>query len=399
MSVGPSILMVTGEYPPGIGGVGDYTARLSAHLVGAGARVVVLTGGPDAPGTGPPDSGRVQVVRGLAAWGFRSWHRVASAAASAGAHVVHIQYQAAAYGMHPAANLLPAYLRVRRPHLKVVTTFHDLRVPYLFPGAGRLRREAIRALDRFSHVSVVTNQADMEELGGPDNGAGGHRPGRWLIPIGSNIDNAPPPGYQRTEWRRRLGADEETLVVSYFGLMNHSKGVDLLVDAVGLLADRGVRLKLLIVGGEAGESDPTNRRYQDDVLRSIETPQLKDRVFRTGFVPDQQVSAYLLASDLCALPFRDGASLRRGSLLAAIVHGLPVVTTVPSRPESLLVDGENVVLVERGNPEALAVAIERLWHYGAVRHRLSKGAGEMAKRFRWPGIAARHMEMYRALLG
>ena len=398
MSVRPSILMVTGEYPPGIGGVGDYTARLSAHLVGMGARVVVLAGGPDAPGTAPPDSGRVQVVRGAGRWSFRSWHRVASVVAEVGADVIHIQYQAAAYGMHPAANLLPAYLRVRRPHLKVATTFHDLRVPYLFRGAGKLRREAVRALDRFSHVSVVTNQADMEDLGGPGDGTQNRRR-RWLIPIGSNIDNSPPPGYRRDEWRRRLGADEETLVISYFGLMNHSKGVDLLVDAVGLLADRGVRLKLLIVGGEAGESDPTNRRYQDEVLRSVETPRLRDRVFRTGFVPDQQVSAYLLASDLCALPFRDGASLRRGSLLAAIVHGLPVVTTVPSQPESLLVDGENVVLVERGNPEALAVAIERLWHYGAVRHRVSRGAEEMAKRFGWPAIAARHMEMYRALLG
>ncbi len=156
--------------------------------------------------------------------------------------------------------------------------------------------------------------------------------------------------------------------------------------------------KLLIVGGEAGESDPTNLAYSRQITELIRTRRLDEEVFWTGFVAPDQVSASLLSSDICALPYRDGASLRRGSLLAAVGHGLPVVTTRPSRAEPLLMDGENVAMVERDDPEALAAAIERLWGDPATRSRLSAGATALARRFAWPDIAAQHMEMYRALL-
>src|SRR5438105_13054936 len=53
--------------------------------------------------------------------------------------VVHVQYQAAAFGMTLPVHLLPRYFRRRAPGRKVFVTFHDLKVPYLFPKAGRLR--------------------------------------------------------------------------------------------------------------------------------------------------------------------------------------------------------------------------------------------------------------------
>ena len=57
---------------------------------------------------------------------------------------MNIQYQTAAYGMSPFIHFLPDALRP----IPVVTTFHDLRFPYLFPKAGRaarLDRHAARA--------------------------------------------------------------------------------------------------------------------------------------------------------------------------------------------------------------------------------------------------------------
>ncbi len=394
----PNVLMVSGEYPPGIGGVGDYTALLAAHLIGSGVGVAVLTHGQRQLRSGALGDERIPVLRGVPRWGFSCWPLVASAARLRGSRIVHLQYQAAAYAMHPAVNLLPAYLRLRLPGVKVVTTFHDLRVPYLFPKAGALRPAAIHTLDRLSHGTVLTNQPDMDALGGDRPPGKGGLPRRWLIPIGSNIDCAPPADFDRTRWRRQVGADTETLLVSYFGFMNDTKGVEYLVQALGLLASRGLRLRLLIVGGETGESDPTNRSYSQQIVRLIRSRRLEDRVYWTGYVAGEQVSAALLSSDICALPFRDGASCRRGSLLAALAHGIPIVTTSPERREPLLVDGDNVVMVERDSPAALADAIERLWLNPELRQRLSAGAESLAKQFLWPEIAARHQEMYETLL-
>ncbi|HEX2923178.1 MAG TPA: glycosyltransferase family 4 protein, partial [Chloroflexota bacterium] len=180
--------------------------------------------------------------------------------------------------------------------------------------------------------------------------------------------------------------------------MNDTKGVEFLVQALGLLLGRGVPLKLLVVGGETGDTDPTNRSYSQRVHRLIQSRHMEDRVYWTGFVSAQQVSAALLSSDVCALPFRDGASVRRGSLLAAILHGLPVVTTFPEKPEPLLVDGENLAMVERDSPKALADTIESLWSDPGAWQRLSDGAAMLAGNFTWQKIAARHMEMYETLL-
>lgn len=398
MSDALHVMMLTGEYPPARGGVGDYTALLSSHLRRQGAQVTVVTEGnqglPDRDGGSDGPS----VLRVMRDWGFASWLRLASTVDRCCPRILQIQYQAAAYAMHPAVNLLPLYLRLRAPKVKLVTTFHDLRVPYLFPKAGPLRPASLRALDALSHATVVTNGADLEELGGLGERGPEGVAKRWLIPIGSNLDCAPPADFDRARWRRQIGADDDTLTVSYFGFMNDSKGVEFLVQALGLLAGRGLRWRLLIVGGEAGESDPTNRSYSQRIVRLIKSRRLEDRLYWTGFVAGEQVSAALLSSDLCALPFRDGVSLRRGSLLAALVHGLPIVTTFPQHPDPSLVDGENVTMVERDSPSALADAIERLWLDPAARERLASGARALGRHFQWRDIAARHLRMYETLL-
>src|SRR5450759_1974929 len=276
MAAGPRVLMVTGEYPPYPGGVGDYTALLCRHLTEAGAAVSVLTSRLSEPPTVPESVGGPGLFRLIQKWGYGSCGEIASLAKRQGCQVVHLQYQAAAFGMHPFANLLPAYLRVRLSGTKVVTTFHDLRVPYLFPKAGPLRARALRAMDSRSHASVLTNEPDLQELGGPGVGPGGKTGKRWLIPIGSNVDNAPPTDFDRQLWRRQMGADEETMMVSYFGFMNDTKGVEFLVQALGLLLGRGIHLKLVVVGGEAGDTDPTNRDYSKRLLQMIQSRHLED---------------------------------------------------------------------------------------------------------------------------
>ena len=68
-----------------------------------------------------------------------------------------------------------------------------------------------------------------------------------------------------------------------------------------------------------------------------------------------------LAVDCAVLPYREGASLRHGSLMAALAHGLPIVSTRP--PESaheasgafpLLCDGESALLVAPDDPATAA---------------------------------------------
>jgi glycosyltransferase involved in cell wall biosynthesis len=223
---------------------------------------------------------------------------------------------------------------------------------------------------------------------------------------------APPASYDRQAWRAALGLAPGDALVAYFGLLSRSKGVDVLLDALDGLA---VPAKLLLIGGEA--SAPQDRAYAAEVAGQIERLGLAGQVIRTGQVDAATVSAHLLAADCAALPFRDGASFRRGSLLAALAHGCAVVTTYPpqrrrgaegrvewsadasvERAAPQLINGEHALLVPPDDPVALAETLRRLAGDAALRARLGEGARRLAAHFGWEGIAQRHEQLYQALL-
>ena len=153
--------------------------------------------------------------------------------------------------------------------------------------------------------------------------------------------------------------------------------------------------RLLMAGGRIGSSDPTNVAYAAHIDNLLAAFDLAERVVWTGYAPEDEVSGHLLAADALALPYRDGASPRRGSLMAALAHGRAVVSTSGANDPDLR-DGENIRLVPPDDPTALASALAALWGDPAARARLEAGALALSERYAWPGIAARSVEIYRA---
>jgi glycosyltransferase involved in cell wall biosynthesis len=354
--------------------------------------------------------------------------------------VLHIQYQAAAFDLGGWVNWLPWWLRRRQIRPRMVVTFHDLRVPYIFPKAGRLRWLSILTLARYCDAVIVTNVEDEQRLrrvvgrresggageqgsrgageqgsrGAGERGSKGARErgsdqaangligkagGPWLarIPLGSNVDVQPPPGYVREEWRVRLGIGGQTLVLAYFGFLNESKGGEELVLALERLVGQGYDARLLMIGGQVGDVDPTNQAYAERVRGLIRTHGLAERVHWTGYTSAEEVSANLLAADVIVMPYRDGASFRRTTFIAALSHGRPVVTTHPAVPLAELRDGENALLVPARDVAALVDAIARLAQDEQLQARLSAGAEALGREFDWPAITRQTLDLYRGL--
>jgi glycosyltransferase involved in cell wall biosynthesis len=401
--------MLTGELPPDRGGVGDYTARLSDALVGLGVPVGILTR--ERPGVPPRrvlGASAVPVHGTVPGWDGRAWRIVARALRRLGPRpLLHIQFQAGAFDLGGSVHLLPSLLRPLAPRARVVTTFHDFLVPYLFPKAGPARLAANRLLARTSHTAIFTDLADLE-LAGP--GVRGR-----VVPIGSNVDREPATEPSRGDVRRLLGVDDATFLVGYFGFLNPSKGVPTLLDAMARVQarrpDRAVRLAL--IGAETGVSNPTDLAQARAVHDAIGHASTGQPVIRTGYLPPPELSATLLACDVIALPFADGASARRGTLMAALAHGLPIVSTRSERrspfggpaavwlgagPTAYAVrDGESILLVPPDDADALAAALIRVMDDPALRARLAQGAKAAAARITWPALAAETREIYGSL--
>ena len=392
------ILFITGEYPSMQGGVGDYTRRLGQALGELGADVHVLTH-VDAGGDHlrvPVAAYEPTVYPELERTGWNLWGAVRRLIRELRPEVVHIQYQPAAYELHPAVNYLPWRLRALRNRPVVYTTFHDLRYPYLFPKAGPLRWRAVLALARGSDANVITNPADWARLA-----QAGLTQKLHPIPIGSNIECQPPADYDRAKQRAQWGADSDTWLLAYFGFLNAGKGGETLMRVLAELVRAGRPARLLMVGGKVGASDPTNQAYLERVERLAFDLGVADRVQWTGFTSSDQVSANLLAADCAVLPYHEGATLRHGSLMAALAHGLPITSTLTSTGVEvdpglfpMLRDGESALLVPPEDPARLADAVEQVMIDPALRLRLARAAEGLSKQFTWDAIARRHLDMY-----
>ena len=394
------ICLLSAEYPPRQGGVGDCTRELARAMLALGHEVAVLTsrvvGSEPQPASGPTRDPRLYPV--VDSWNWGCWSSVLRILGSEQLDVLHIQYQTAAYGMHPAINLLPWRVRRISPRPALVTTFHDMRVPYLFPKAGWLRRRVTEALVLWSDAAIATNEEDLQALRLIDWGSSAPRPQRHLVPIGSNIRPEPPHDYDRARWRQGLGVSEEDLLLCYFGFLNESKGGDVLIRTLAELRLRERNVKLLMIGGEVGDSDPTNVAYARHIHQLASEVGVADRVIWTGYAPAETVTANLLAADVCVLPYRDGVSFRRGSLMAALAHGLPTISTRPHSAVDGLVEGQNILLVAVDDASGTADAVDRLSQTPELRAGLGRAAQELAQRFGWTRIAAQTVGIYEELL-
>lgn len=275
----------------------------------------------------------------------------------------------------------------------IVVTFHDLKVPYLFPKAGPLRGWVVTLLARQVDAAIATNRRDELALAA--------REVRHveLIPIGSNIAPLLPSDYDRGAWRAKFGISSKDCLLGFFGFFNARKGIETLVQALAALRQAqdtalGRSYHLLFIGGTVGSSDATNRAYAEKIKRLIVDLNLTDRVHYTGYVPGVEVSAAFAAIDLCVLPYADGISFHHGTLLAALAHGQAILSTRPAIELPELTHGENVWLVPPGDVGALVDAITALGADPGRRQRLAQEAARLSAQFGWDHIAARTAELF-----
>ncbi|MCS7260157.1 MAG: glycosyltransferase family 4 protein [Anaerolineae bacterium] len=384
------VTLLTGEYPPMQGGVGDHTRHLARHLSRLAVEVDVLTSCRAVPRDATPG---IVVHPAITGWGWRCWPQITRWLAAHQPDVLHIQYQAAAYDLAGWINGLPWWLRGRRRRPRLVGKLHDLRGPDRFPKAGPIRWWCVQALARYADRVITTNLEDEQTL----------RRYPWAthvcrIPLGSNVEVRPPVQYNRQDWRIRLGVGERSVLLAYFGFLNPSKGGEALIQALDGLVRRGHDVHLVMIGAQVGDVDVTNRTYLERVQGCIRECDLAARVHWTGHIPPEEVSAALLAADVVVMPYRDGVSFRRTTFIAALRHGCAVVTTLPTVELPELRDGENALLVPRDDVEALVHAIARVIQDEALAARLRTGAQALGALFDWERIAQQTYTLYREVL-
>jgi glycosyltransferase involved in cell wall biosynthesis len=274
-----------------------------------------------------------------------------------------LQYNPFQYGrMGVAPGMLRDALELRRrTRAPLVVMVHEawINITDLKSGAiGLWQRIQLRSLLKLADGVMTSTEALAREIGS----------GAAHVPIPANIT---PVDLTADEARERLGLGGR-IVVTLFGRRNPSRALDYAVVAIEMLRDTygAARLAVLNLGAD---SPPLSL-----------SPGIK--AISPGAISAEALSTHLWASDVVLLPFADGLSTRRTTLMAALAHGKPVVGLEGSNTDEVLRQaGDALVLVPTGDRDAFARAVVDLLEQPArMRSIGERGRRLYESRFDWP---------------
>ena len=237
------------------------------------------------------------------------------------------------------------------------------------PGAAKLKRLHARELAvwRGADGYVAITQGIVEQM----TSMGGGRTRTAIVPDGMRLVPADP------------GPLPRETVIGYAGHLYAWKGVDAILRALPRLPTA----RALIVGGHAQEPDLARVQALACALG------VDARVTFTGLVEPARVPALLAQAMVLVLPNPASAISTHFTsplkLFEYMAAGRAIVASDLPAIREILRDGDNALLVEPGDPAAIAGAVQRLIDDPALAARLARAAHARATDFTWARRAER----------
>ncbi len=278
-------------------------------------------------------------------------------------------------------------LVARRHRIPLVLSLHgsDISVSQRSGWLGRLARSS------FSRAAAVT--APSEDLLERARGLGA-RCQMELIPYGADADAFAPNLAARTLIRAQLGLGGDHTVICGIGRFVHWKGFEYLIDAFARASFALPQLRLVFVGdGDLRES----------LQARAHSLGVGETVRFAGMASSDAIPAYVAAADMVVVPsihydgYVDGLP---NVALEAMAAGKPLVATRVGGLAQLVHSGENGLLVDEKDSEALADAIVALARDPDLRARLgANGRTLIRESMSWDVVAERFEAVYERVTG
>ncbi len=182
-------------------------------------------------------------------------------------------------------------------------------------------------------------------------------------------------------------------VIGFAGSFYHYEGLDILVNAIALLRDRGRRVTLLLLGGG----------FEEERLRAqIAALGLEDSVRLIGRVPQPQVPRYYSLCTALAYPrhrMRLTDMVTPLKPLEAMASGIPVIASDVGGHREQITHDYNGILFPAGKADALADAIAAaLADPGRLERIIARGKEFVATRRTWPIVVSGYQSLYERAL-
>ncbi|MDQ1050192.1 glycosyltransferase family 4 protein [Streptomyces sp. V4I2] len=369
-----TVAVVAPNYPPRIGGVENYAARIARAVADDPAlRAVVITANTTGWRTSVRVEGDVPVIR-LGTWArlsntplsplwplqVRRWLRRLKV------DIVN------AHGPVPGLGDLAVFSSGRRP---TVMTYHSGSMIKGRSGVDRLlgwyERHILPRV--FARASALVAEAPVS--------LASRYPGAIQITPGVDLERFTPGPPASTRPRTIL----------YVGRMERGsswKGIDVLLRAFAVLSDLpDARLRLV------GDGDAL-----PDHIALAKQLGITDRVEFTGALTGDALVAAVQSAAMIALASRTEAECHPLALIEAMACGTPIVGSDVGGIPYIVTPGINGLLVPPDDPAALAAACRRLLQDGDLADRMGTAGRQRAvERYAWPALTDRYLQLLRTL--
>lgn len=352
------------DFPPAIGGIGDHTDLLAAELARLRQHVTVLCGAP----AESRDTFDVRAV--LTRWDRNGHAAIVDAVEQTTPDVIVWQYNPFAVGPRGVAGGAATLARELARCAPLIAFAHELWFPWGRDGLRGLvwasaQRIQTRGVLRACATTIVTTEARERDLA--RKGIGRVR----RIPVGTNVIPSGAPG------RERFGIAGNAFVLGHLGSAGPGRDLAPAREAIAALREHGTDARLLLIGN----TGPIEASADGSVISTglLSRSDLSDALF--------SCDAYLHADPV-------GPSVgRRGSLVAALAHGLPLIAYRGPDAAPQLIDGRSVLFTER-NASALTRTLETLAADPARRRALGDAARAVHdEEFAWDVLGKRIVEV------
>jgi len=180
------------------------------------------------------------------------------------------------------------------------------------------------------------------------------------------------------DWRREKGIADDEIVIAFLGRVVMEKGLDVFADAVHAFAARGLKHRVLVIG-----EGPARPWFEQ---------QLPEAIF-IGQQTGNDLARALASADLFLNPSITEAF---GNVtLEAMACGLPVIAAEATGATHLVRHAVTGTLVDGGEPEEFADALEAYALDPDLRRRHGEAGLAIAKTMDWDSINATVVRVYR----
>lgn len=235
------------------------------------------------------------------------------------------------------------YVWSLRKHGKIAITVHDV-IPFnnrplemkclnlIYNQADCLLLHTEKCLSQFEHLYNVNCQKFIVTQG------------FFHKPDYTKLDKA--------ESKKYFGIPEEKTIFLYFGTIRHSKGLDLLIQAIGKAKKECANVHLLVAGAFHKVNEEEYQKLVDTHLDS------DCATVNFGYIPQELEIQYFSAADVLCLPYREVFQSAVAQL--GLMYDLPMIVTNVGEMTAVVRDGVNGLVVPTEDIELLSTSIKIL---------------------------------------